>query len=265
MPSAPAGPLAVDLDVLKLGTMDDPVSLDDVERALYALTGWQKPQHLVDAALDVVRAYATAQRAGRVPAGRQGHNMGIRQRVTVPAPTTCTREHLDEHVCPAVAKTVEPPATDGNAPCSAPAGCVVHEGCPQGCRVAKFEATEKTRLTVDDTDLTEADVDQLMATGETVELVAAPRPTRASSREPALSVEELLTLDESQLRPAQRVARAVLLAGEQKCADCGVVKPLDAFYRDNAKLTRRMGKCADCSNKAAALRRGRKTPHIAPI
>jgi len=244
MPSPPAGPLAVDLDVLKLGTTDDPVSLDDVERALYALTGWQKPQRLVDAALDVVRAYATAQRAGRVPAGRRGHNMGVRKHVAV----ACTREHLDEHVCPVTVKTVEVaaklPATDGNAPCAAGGGCVVQEGCPRGCQVARFEAAERARQSV-----------------EAIATELKPEPTpRVSSREPALTVEELLTLDESQLRPAQRVARAVLLAGEQKCAECGVVKPLDSFYRDNAKLTRRMGKCSDCSNKAAALRRGRKTP-----
>jgi hypothetical protein len=256
MPSPPAGPLAVDLDVLKLGTTEDPVSLDDVERALYALTGWQKPQHLVDAALDVVNAYARQVRAGRVLPGRVGHDSGV-----------CTREHLADHVCPVTVKTVEVrvpvptpaverkpepepvalPATDGNAPCAAGGGCVVLEGCPHGCQVAKFEAAERARQSV-----------AAIAT-ELKPAVAEPAP-RVSTREPALTVEELLTLDESQLRPAQRAARAVLLAGEQKCAECGVTKPLDSFYRDNAKLTRRMGKCSDCANAAAVARRKRKTP-----
>jgi hypothetical protein len=90
-------PLAVDLDVLKLGTLEDPVERTDVERALYALTGWQKPQRLVDAALDVIDSYATGVRAGRVVPAQMGHTT-----VTV----ACDREHLDEHLCPITVKTV---------------------------------------------------------------------------------------------------------------------------------------------------------------
>lgn len=99
MPSPPSTPLAVDLDVLKLGTTEDPVSRDDVERALYALTGWQKPQHLVDAALDVVDSYAQAVRAGRVVPARGGH-----------ATVACGRAHLDEHTCPVTVRVVREPA-----------------------------------------------------------------------------------------------------------------------------------------------------------
>ena len=99
MPSPPPTPLAVDLDVLKLGTTEDPVSRDDVERALYALTGWQKPQHLVDAALDVVDSYATGVKAGRVVPARGGHGT-----------VACSRAHLDEHTCPITVKVVREPA-----------------------------------------------------------------------------------------------------------------------------------------------------------
>ena len=99
MPSPPPTPLAVDLDVLKLGTTEDPVSRDDVERALYALTGWQKPQHLVDAALDVVDSYAKGVKAGRVVPARGGHGT-----------VACGRAHLDEHTCPVTVKVVREPA-----------------------------------------------------------------------------------------------------------------------------------------------------------
>lgn len=99
MPAVGPIPLAVDLDVLKLGTTADPVDRDDVERALYALTGWQKPQHLVDAALDVVDAYATEARAGRVVPARSGHGT-----------VACGRAHLDEHTCPVTVKVVREPA-----------------------------------------------------------------------------------------------------------------------------------------------------------
>lgn len=99
MPSVGPVPLAVDLDVLKLGTTEDPVDRDDVERALYALTGWQKPQHLVDAALDVVDSYATGVRAGRVVPARGGHGT-----------VACSRAHLDEHTCPVTVKVVREPA-----------------------------------------------------------------------------------------------------------------------------------------------------------
>ena len=100
MPSPPTGPLAVDLDVLKLGTTEDPVCRDDVERALYALTGWQKPQALVDACLAVVDSYATSVALGVVVPRRDGH---------VTAVTRCAREHLDEHLCPVTVKRVEVP------------------------------------------------------------------------------------------------------------------------------------------------------------
>jgi len=99
MPSVGPLPLAVDLDVLKLGTTEDPVSRDDVERALYALTGWQEPQRLVDAALDVVDSYAHEVRAGRVVPARSGHGT-----------VACGRAHLDEHTCPVTVKVVREPA-----------------------------------------------------------------------------------------------------------------------------------------------------------
>lgn len=100
MPSPPTGPLAVDLDVLKLGTTEDPVSRDDVERALYALTGWQKPQALVDACLAVVDSYATSVALGVVVPRRDGHATAVMR---------CTRSHLDEHTCPVTVKRVEVP------------------------------------------------------------------------------------------------------------------------------------------------------------
>lgn len=101
-------PLAVDLNVLKLGTTEDPVNRDDVERALYALTGWAKPQLLVDAALDVIDSYATAVRASRVVPARSGHDVPAVAAGRNSAVVVCGRDHLDEHTCPAVeVKTVE--------------------------------------------------------------------------------------------------------------------------------------------------------------
>lgn len=257
MPSLPAGPLAVDLGVLKtVGTeATNPVTFSDVETALYALTGWQKPQRLVDAMLDVVEAYARGARAGRVAPRRSGHLV-----------VACGREHLDGHQCPVTVKTeqvervVDPcehgcrdaaaeltrlgqemaraeplPATDGNAPCTAPAGCVVHEGCPRGCKVAKFEASEATAAVAVEPE------------------VLSPR----SRYDRSMTPDQLLDdgVDVARLTPAQRKARLVLLAGEQMCVECGKTKPLAAFYKDKAKLTGRMSKCSGCSNAAAQRRK----------
>ncbi len=257
MPSPPTGPLAVDLDVLKAGDTTDPVTLDDVERALYALTGWQKPQRLVDQALDVVVAFARQVRAGRVVPQRDGHLV-----------VACKREHLDEHLCPITVKTAKLPATDGNAPCLAPDGCTTLDGCVRGCRWA---ADELSRLGQE-----MADTAELEPTVTAADIAAAVEAVRGevtaafsrSARGPAMTVEHLMDdgLDEATLTPPQRHARAVLLAGRQQCTDCGETKALNAFYRDKAKLTGRMGKCADCSNKAAAARRSRrKDPPESPL
>ena len=100
MPSPPTLPLAVDLDVFKLGTDESRVERDDVERALYALTGWQKPQALVDAAMAVIDSYAKGVKLGVVVPRRDGHATAV---------TRCTREHLDEHLCPVTVKRVEVP------------------------------------------------------------------------------------------------------------------------------------------------------------
>ena len=252
MPSPPPTPLAVDLNVMKLGTAEDPVSRDDVWRALYALTGWEQPQPLLDQAMRVVDAYAGH---GVVSDGRAGH-------LVVQRGETCQREHLDEHQCPVIVKTeefprseycqggcsrvadeltalipyVEPPSlaetTPYVEPCAAPAGCVVREGCPRGCQVAKFEASEAQRRVED----------------ATLETVPARRLT--------MTPEELLVADEATLTVQQRRARDVLASGRQVCVRCGTDKPLTAYYKDRSRLTGRMSRCSDCAKVIAATRRG---------
>lgn len=195
----------------------DPVTLEDVERELYALTGWQEPQAAIDAVLDVVRRFAAATRRGVVPLDRVlGHG-------TVAA---CTREHLEEHTCPVIVKT-EP--------------------------VVAIQMEPRPPVTEAERSITEIPPLPPLALDEPEPVVAEPTSVRRN--EPALTIEQLLVMEPEQLRPAQRVARAVLLAGEQRCGGCGVVKPLDKFYKDNAKLTRRMSKCSECSNKASMARR----------
>lgn len=215
MPSTVAGPrpLAVDLDVLKLGTTEDPVSRDDVERALYALTGWLKPQRLIDAALDVVDSYATQVRAGRVVPAREGHVAVVRRAVVAPvaAPLRCSRAHLDEHTCPVSVELVEVPVSVPATPGS----------------------------------------------------VAEPAVRQVWARStPTMSPEELLLVadaDVKSLSPAQRGARHALMTSSQTCKLCSLVKSLDDFYKDSARLTRRSSRCKDCANASAAARR-RKTP-----
>lgn len=125
MPSPDPLPLAVDLDVLKKPGED--VTLDDVERAAHALTGWQAQQRLVDQLLDVVETYARGARAGRVPR-RLGHDQAAVRRVAAP----CSRAHLDDHVCPVTVRRVEvstPPALDvaaANLAPSEPARVIGH-------------------------------------------------------------------------------------------------------------------------------------------
>lgn len=206
MPSPPTQPLAVDLDVFKLGTDESPVERDDVERALYALTGWQKPQALVDAALDVIDSYVRGARLGTVIPHRGGH-------VSV----ACHRAHLDEHVCPITVKRVE------------------------------VEVPTPVAL------------DQAEAT------VAPPaRAPRIGVRnEPTMTPGELLLVADTEvetLSDAQRAARHVLMTRSQACSTCGVVKSLDDFYRDKARLTGHASRCKDCANAATAARRGKKTP-----
>jgi hypothetical protein len=192
------------------------VTLEDVERALYELTGWQKPQATVDETLNLVVKYAGGVRRGLAPLVRvMGH-----QRVATGAVAACGRAHLDEHVC----------AVDQfEAEAQRVADAMPYEG------QAIEDAMPFQPAAVDETELV---------------------PVRRN--EPAMTVEQLLAAEPGSLRPAQRVAREVLLAGEQRCTVCGEVKPLDKFYRDRAKLTQRMGKCADCSNAAATARRAVK-------
>jgi hypothetical protein len=211
MPSAPALPLAVDLDVTKVEGQD--VTLDDVETAAYALTGWQAPQHLVQQLLDVVEAYARGARAGRVPR-RLGHDPG---KLPVRAPVACGRAHLDEHTCPVTVKTVEvevpvPAALDEAAKTVAP---------------------------------------------------AARAPRVGIRNEPTMTPGELILVPDTevdQLTDAQRMARHVLMTRSQGCSTCGVVKALDEFYRDKARLTGHASRCKDCANAASAARRRAKTP-----
>lgn len=252
MPSPPPGPLSVDLNVLKTGDASSPVTYDDVEAALYALTGWQAPQALVSQALDVIVAFARGVQAGRVAPRRDGHLV-----------VACTRAHLDGHVC-AVAPA-KLPATDGNAPCLAPDGCTMLTDCVRGCRWA---ADELSRLGQEMADAA-PEPEPVVTASDIAAAVEAVRGevTAAfsrSARGPAMTIEQLMAdgLDEATLTPAQRAARATLLLGDQQCSDCGVVKPLDKFYRDKAKLTGRMGKCSECSNAAAQRRKAasRKTP-----
>lgn len=227
MPSVGPVPLAVDLDVLKLGTTEDPVSRDDVERALYALTGWQKPQHLVDSALDVVDSYAHEVRAGRVVPARNGHGA-----------VACGRAHLDDHVCEV--KVVE-------VPLAAPARQTTPVADERPLDGVTYRDTRAL-------DQAQRDVEQ----GE------PGRRVRTGVRnEPTMTPGELLLVDGAdvdQLSDAQRAARHTLLINTQGCSACGSVKSLDDFYKDRARLTGRASRCKECANAATAARRGKKTP-----
>lgn len=231
-PPSAASPLAVDLDVLKLGTVADPVERDDVERALYALTQWQKPQYLVDVALDVIDSYALGVRARRVVPARGGHGA-----------VACTRPHLADHVCQTVTVTPADP-------------------CRHGCR----EAVEAhSRLSEElDLEVGEAqaqpeatlDLQQLIETELTGTRAPAPRTSRAGFRNvPAKTPAELLQVPDDAvetLTGAQRAARAVLVAQAQRCSMCEEEKPLAQFYRDRARLTGHASRCKRCANAANA-------------
>lgn len=228
MPSPPPAPLAVDLDVLKLGTTEDPITLDDVERALYALTGWQKPQALVDAALDVVVAFAREVRAGQVAPRRDGHLV-----------VACTRAHLDDHACPVTAKTVE---------------------------VERLvDALDRSRATAPPLALAPAErapLDQAATALPPSESVRRLGVRNVASMTPEQLVMDVVNVEE--LTPAQRAAREALLANRQRCSTCDATKPLTEFYRDKARLTGHASRCKDCANAATAARR-RKTPQMPPI
>lgn len=246
MPSSPPTPLAVDLDVLKLGTTDDPVSRDDVERALYALTGWQKPQRLIDAALDVVDSYATEVRAGRVVPARSGHGS-----------VACGRAHLDEHTCPVTVRVVREPAP---VPLAEP---VSKQPDTSRCRTCAHDqhAGLCTVLVVRPPS---AGLHGPVPCGCGLDSTPSPPPTRVRTgvrNTPAMTPDELLLVDErhvDQLSDAQRAARHVLLTWTQTCSTCGGVKALDEFYRDRARLTGHASRCKNCANAATSARR--KTP-----
>lgn len=210
MPSAPTVPLAIDLDVLKLPGED--VTLDDVERAAHALTGWQAGQPLVNQLLDVVEAYARGARAGRVPR-RLGHDPGA-----VPVRTVaCGRAHLDEHTCPVTVKTVQVPT-------------------PVALALDEAAKTLPPR---------------------------ARAPRVGVRNEPTMTPEQLLLVPDTEvdaLTEAQRAARHVLMTRSQVCSTCALVKGLDDFYKDRARLTGRASRCKDCANAASAARRRAKTP-----
>lgn len=255
MPVSGPAPVAVDLDVFQLGTADAVITRDDVERALYALTGWQKPQHLVDAMLDVVDSYATGVRLERVVPERVGHTV-VRE--------PCARAHLDEHQCPITVKT-ERPVVD----------------CTHGCRDAADAADALTRLgqemdvtggvnleparpatdpwpeevtatpnpkwTPGIVALTPEELAKV-ATRKRYDVEVAP-PTRKTRYAPAMTPDALLNAEPSSLTPAQRAARQTLLLGEQACSSCGETKPLDEYYRDKSRLTGHMGRCKGCARR----------------
>lgn len=236
MPSAPAVPLAIDLDVLKLPGED--VTLDDVERAAHALTGWQAGQPLVNQLLDVVEAYARGARAGRVPR-RLGHDPGA-----VPVRTVaCGRAHLDEHTCPVTVKreAVLPVVTT----CVSCLGVVDQDGKV----TPPLEPTPRADTRA---------LDQASA-----EMEPAKRVRTGVRNEPTMTPEQLLLVPDTEvdaLTEAQRAARHVLMTRSQVCSTCALVKGLDDFYKDRARLTGRASRCKDCANAASAARRRAKTP-----
>lgn len=230
MSGSPTLPLAVDLDVFKLGTGEEVVDRADVERALYALTGWQKPQHLVDAMLDVVDSYARGVRLGRVVPAASGH-------LVVRGGATCHRAHLDEHTCPVTVRTVV-------------------ERVP-------VSAVEAPPLV--ETPLVAVPRAERRALDEAAASVEPGKRVRTGVRNaPALTPEALLAADEAALTDAQRAARHVLLTRSQRCGTCGLVRGLDEFYRDKARLTGHASRCKDCANAASAARR-RKSPPGTPL
>lgn len=234
MPSPPTtGPLAVDLDVLKLGTTEDPVSRDDVERALYALTGWQQPQALVDAAMAVIDSYATAVKLGVVVPRRDGHATAVMR---------CTRQHLDEHTCPITVKreAVLPVVTT----CVSCLGVVDQDGKV----TPPLEPTPAADTRA---------LDQASAEMETVKRVRT-----GVRNEPTMTPDQLLLVADTEvdtLTEAQRTARHTLMTRSQCCSTCGLVKSLDDFYRDKARLTGHASRCKDCANAATKARRTTKT------
>lgn len=232
MPSPPTtGPLAVDLDVLKLGTTEDPVSRDDVERALYALTGWQQPQALVDAALAVVDSYATSVALGVVVPRRDGHGQ-----------VACHRAHLDGHACPKPAAVLPVVTT-----------CV---SCLAQVEPTVNELVDATVATAHLAAVAARDTRALDQASQTTE--PGKRVRTGVRNEPTMTPGELLLVDDlhvDELTEAQRAARHTLMTRSQGCSTCGRVKSLDEFYRDKARLTGHASRCKDCANAATAARR----------
>lgn len=235
MPSPDPLPLTVDLDVLKKPGED--VTLDDVERAVHALTGWQAQQRLVDQLLDVVETYARGARAGRVPR-RLGHDQAAVRHVATP----CGRAHLDDHVCPAEpTREVEvtpaqhhPLATLDRTAASAP----------------PLARPEVERVTPQDA----------AALAEAAKTVEPSRPARrvGARNVASMTPAELLLVDDlhlDELTEAQRAARHTLMMRSQHCSSCGTLKSLDDFYRDKARLTGHASRCKDCANAATRARR----------
>lgn len=234
-------PLAADLNVLTVDVDAEPVTRDQVEGALYALTGWQKPQHLVDTAMTVIDSYATGVKRGVVPA-RPGHPVA-----------RCSREHLDDHVCEAPVDVTGVVTTA----CTLATGCRDATRCAHGCSAA---ADELTRL-FQETEVAPSEPEQKVETTpakvrDEVERTASGKRTVAS-----MTPEQLLAVkstDLDGLTLAQRTARHVLTMGEQKCSRCGMVLPLTGFHRDKARLTGRASRCKNCHNMLSNSRKKAK-------
>jgi hypothetical protein len=230
MPS-PEPHVASDLGVLRRPSdVTDPVTREDVERALYSLTGWEKPQHLVDQMMDVVDTYVHGVRARVVPVNPTrlppGHLVIGK----------CHREHLDEHTCPV---TVKRPLVD----------------CTHGCRDAADELSRLGQEMAEPVGVeplaaaTYRDTRALDQVSREVEKAEPAKYVRKTRPVPAFKPEQLLAMSEAEaetLTAAQRGAREVLRQGRMRCTVCNLVKPLVDFYRDTSRLTGRASRCSKC-------------------
>jgi hypothetical protein len=212
----PPRPIAVDLDVFKRGGEKDPVHREDVERALYALTGWDKPQELIDQAMDVIDSYSwgvTARVLGDEPVRlTPGHHFAVRE-VAVAVPTLAETEQDEEQGDESDVETME---LSELAPLSIP-----HEDIMAALDVLRQDekpAVEKP-----------------------------PSPRRYGL---AYTPSQLVNADPSALSAAQVRAREVLLLDKQRCVACEVVKPLSEFHVDGFRLTGLVTRCKPCVNKA---------------
>lgn len=248
------GPLAVDLGVMKLGGETDPVTREDVERALYALTGWSKPQTLVDTALLVVDRYAWGAEVGALaelpvrPAS--GHSL--------PSGTSVPCEPV----------SVQPQAQTRGNPSVVVAVMVMKHGseADPADRVTTLVDTVQGAAPLPSKPVPPkpapakkpAPVKQGAAKPK-VKPVATESSRRGSG--PTVTPKELVWMSVAgveKLTDAQRAARTVLLTGTQRCSKCSADKSLDSFHRDKGRLTGHASTCKSCSNEADAARRAGK-------